>query len=327
MTPIDRWLATLTRRSAGTADAELLGRYAVARDGEAFAELVRRYGPLVLGVCRRRVPDGYAAEDAFQAVFVVLAAKAGRIDATRPLGPWLHGVAVKVAARAGRRLAQRRRREVGVRDLPEVAVTRPSPDDATAVLDEELARLSATYREALVLCELEGLSRRAAAGRLGIAEGTLSSRLAAGRKDLARRLARRGVGPLTALVGASVSPGLAEAATRIHARVRGRSRTLPGGTSRHAVHETQGPNVYVLDLATGQATRIGDEARLVLAKGRWSPDGKRVAYAWREWAKDAAGVVSAAGVPPTRLVVRDADGKNPKTLVTSDEVFRVVAWE
>ena len=89
MTPtaVEGWFAALTRSSAGATDADLLGRFAAGRDGAAFAELVRRHGPLVLGVCRRGVPDAHLAEDAFQAVFVVLATNAGRVDPARPLGP------------------------------------------------------------------------------------------------------------------------------------------------------------------------------------------------------------------------------------------------
>src|SRR5581483_6806826 len=92
-------------------DPDLLHRFAAARDEAAFAELVRRHGPLVLGVCRRVVPDDHLAEDAFQAVFVVLATKASELDTARPLGPWLYGVAHRVALRARARLGRRRRRE------------------------------------------------------------------------------------------------------------------------------------------------------------------------------------------------------------------------
>ncbi len=132
MTPtaVDRWFAALTCSSAGTPDADLLGRFVADRDGAAFAELVRRYGPLVLGVCRRGVPDAHLAEDAFQAVFVVLATHAGR---ARPLGPWLYGVAVKVAARARGRLMARRRREALTGAVPDVATVPPAYDDSAAV--------------------------------------------------------------------------------------------------------------------------------------------------------------------------------------------------
>src|SRR3954451_23651274 len=94
--------------AADPTDADPLRRFAAARDGAAFAELVRRDGPLVLGVCRRGVPDDHLPGDAFQAVFVVLAARADRLDSSRPLGPWLCAVAARVAVRARTRIGRQR---------------------------------------------------------------------------------------------------------------------------------------------------------------------------------------------------------------------------
>jgi RNA polymerase sigma factor (sigma-70 family) len=175
-------------------DAELLHRFTATRDEGAFAELVRRHGPLVLGVCRRVVSDRHLADDAFQAAFVVLANKATGLDADRPLGPWLYGVAFRVALRARLMTGRRRRRETLTARVPDVPTSGDTGDsDLSAVVDEEIARLSAVCREAVVLCEMQGLSRKDAARKLGVAEGTLSSRLAAARKTLAERLRRRGV--------------------------------------------------------------------------------------------------------------------------------------
>src|SRR5262245_57761298 len=209
-------LATLARAEARTVtDRDLLRRFANARDEAAFAEIVRRYGPLVLGVCRRVVPDYHLAEDAFQAVFVVLASKANHLDTARPLGPWLYGVAHRVALRARARMDRRKKHESLFALGPHMPTTAPVPDDSSAVLDDEINKLSATYREALVLCELEGLGRKEAAQKLGIPEGTLSSRLAAARKILAARLARSGVVPAVALAATvAVPPALAEVAVR-----------------------------------------------------------------------------------------------------------------
>ena len=89
---------------------------------------------------------------------------------------------------------RRRRRETAVGTLPDThSPATPESPDAVALLDEEIARLSDRYRLPVVLCELEGTSRKDAAKRLGIAEGTLSSRLAAARLALAERLRQRGV--------------------------------------------------------------------------------------------------------------------------------------
>lgn len=178
---------------ASPGDAELLARFVRQRDQAAFALLVRRHGPLVFAVCRRITANTQDAEDAFQAVFLVLARKAGRITHPALLGNWLYGVAVRVARRARRSATRRRAREVQVAVMPEASVSRDAPDDIGPLLHEELAALPAWYREPIVLCDLREFSRADAATALGIPEGTLSSRLVNGRKKLAARLARRGI--------------------------------------------------------------------------------------------------------------------------------------
>ena len=175
-------------------DAELLARY-VRRDEEAFAALVRRHGPLVLGVCRRIASHAQDAEDAFQAVFLILATKAAAIRS-----PHLSGL----PRHPHRDAARRRAREVQAVNVPEPFARPDAPDLAEndAAIHDELAKLPDRSREALVLCELRGVPRAEAAALLGIPEGTLSSRLAAGRKQLAARLARRGVTLPAAIAGA-----------------------------------------------------------------------------------------------------------------------------
>ena len=176
-------------------DADLLRRFVAARDEDAFGVLVRRHGPAVLAVCRRITADPHDADDAFQAAFLVLARKADRVRPGEPLAAWLYGVAVRTARAALARRCRHRARERGVAELPDVPARTPDgldADDARAVL-AEVARLAPGVRAAVVLCELEGRSRAAAARELGIPEGTLSSRLAAARKVLAARLRDRGL--------------------------------------------------------------------------------------------------------------------------------------
>jgi len=199
---------------AAPSDRELLARFANRQDQEAFAELVRRHGRLVLGVCRRALGHAQDAEDAFQAVFLILARKAGRLGQPDLLGNWLHGVAVRVASRARRSAARRRAREVVVSTMPDPpADSAPIFADDGPILDEELAALPAWYREAILLCDMRGVSREEAAVLLGVPEGTLSSRLANGRKKLAARLARRGVSlSVAALLG---TIGQADAAVMV----------------------------------------------------------------------------------------------------------------
>jgi RNA polymerase sigma factor (sigma-70 family) len=181
----------------GLTDAELLDVFLTrgADDGEdAFAALVDRHGPMVLGVCRRMLPTSHDAEDAFQATFLILARRAASIGRREKLAGWLHGVAVRSASEARRRAARERTRERRLMKESYVGSTMAEePDDVLPLLDEELNRLPQRFRAALVACELEGKSRREAAAQLGLAEGTLSAHLARGRKMLRERLLRRGV--------------------------------------------------------------------------------------------------------------------------------------
>jgi RNA polymerase sigma factor (sigma-70 family) len=187
-------------------DEELLDRYLARRDQtaeEAFAELVRRHGPMVLGACRRILDDAHAAEDAFQATFLVLARKAATVVRREKVAGWLYIVAVRTAREARIRTVRRRAREEHVsRSITVEPPDEVFPDELRAILDQELAHLPARHRDPLVLCELEGLSRPEAAQRLGIPEGTLSSRLARGKDRLRVRLVSRGVSLTTAAISA-----------------------------------------------------------------------------------------------------------------------------
>lgn len=183
-------------RDADATDGELLGRFVAHRDGPAFAALVARHGPMVFGVCRRVLGDWHAAEDAFQAAFLVLARRAADVSPPGAVAGWLHGVAFRVARDARRSASRRSRREHTADALPDPGVLPPEDDgDLRNVLDAEVGRLPAKYRDALVACDMEGRPRVPVAEALGIPEGTLSSRLTAARRMLADRLARRGVAP------------------------------------------------------------------------------------------------------------------------------------
>ena len=181
----------------GLTDAQLLELFLTRHGDEsedAFAALVHRHAPMVLGVCRRMLRDPDDADDAFQATFFILARRAASIGRREQLASWLHGVAVRTASEARRSTARLRARE---RRLMEVSRVDSAPaeewDDHLPLLDEELNRLPRHYRAALVACELEGKPRAQAARELGLREGTLSAHLARGRKLLRQRLIRRGV--------------------------------------------------------------------------------------------------------------------------------------
>src|SRR5262249_4662720 len=145
-------------------DGELLGCYIERRDGAAFAALVRRHGPMVLAVCRRVLGNRHDAEDAFQAVFLVLVRRAASVVPRQGVGNWLYGVAYRTALEGRTRTARRRSREREGGDMSDRAAVRAEPlDELCAALDEELHRLPEKYRSALVLCELEGKTVKEAA--------------------------------------------------------------------------------------------------------------------------------------------------------------------
>src|SRR5262245_43199710 len=187
----------LARQSAARTDGDLLGAFVTTRDAEAFAELVRRHGPMVLGVCRRVVGDHTTADDAFQASFLVLARRAGTVRPREQVGSWLYGVAYRTALKARMVLARRRSREKQVDVMPEPTAPTSTATvvwaDLQSVIDEELARLPDKLRLPVVLCDLEGRPQREVAKHLQVPPATLATRLASARRTLASRLTRRGV--------------------------------------------------------------------------------------------------------------------------------------
>jgi RNA polymerase sigma factor (sigma-70 family) len=192
-------------------DGQLLECFVTRRDETAFEVLVRRHGPMVLRVCRRVLRHAQDAEDAFQATFLVLVRKAASIGQRELLGNWLYGVAYRTALDARAAAMRRRTRERQVSPMPEPEAS-DSADvwrDLLPVLDQELNRLPDNYRVPVVLCDLEGRTRREVARQLGIPAGTLSGRLTTARRLLSRRLARHGLalsgGALTAALSSGAS--------------------------------------------------------------------------------------------------------------------------
>jgi RNA polymerase sigma factor (sigma-70 family) len=185
--------AALLRAGPGLGDAELLGCFVESHDESALAALVRLHGPMVWGVCRRLLSH-HDAEDAFQATFLVLVRKAASIVPRELVGNWLYGVAHQTALMARRTGARRRTREVQVMVMPTIeARQQDSWSDVQPLLDQELRRLPDYYRAVLVLCDLEGRTRKDVARQLGVPEGTVAGRLARARALLAKRLTQRGV--------------------------------------------------------------------------------------------------------------------------------------
>src|SRR5262249_19494686 len=189
------------RRLAASAssDEQLLADFLARRSDEAFAALLGRHGPMVLNVSRRILHDAHAAEDVFQATFLVLADRAGAIHRPASLTGFLHGVAYRLAVRA---------RRLSMQSLPAAVCDRaPSPPEELAwkemlgILPHGVGRLSDRYRAPLVLCYLEGRTHDEAARQLGWSLNTLRRRLAQGRRLLEARLRGRGVTLPAALAG------------------------------------------------------------------------------------------------------------------------------
>ncbi len=191
---------------SGLTDAELLRRF-TARAGEdaesAFSVLMDRHGPMVMRVCRRVLHDAQDIDDAFQATFLVLVRKAGRLTVKDSLGPWLHGVALRAASCARSTAARRGVHERRAAEMRAESTVDDMPDDLGKILHDEIHRLPERYRAPIVLCCLEGLTQGQAALSLGWPVGTVQSGLARGRDRLRDRLRRRGVAPSVIVTGLS----------------------------------------------------------------------------------------------------------------------------
>ena len=225
----------------GLSEGQLLRRFA-AGDGGAFEVLVTRHGPMVLGVCRRVLRDRRDVEDAFQATFLVLLRKAGTLRDGERLGPWLHGVAYRVAARVRAR-AIRRPGEERKAARPESVESEPGSElersELHGLLDAEIDRLPQTYRRVVVLCYLEGQSHEEAARRLRCSAGSVRGRLDRARQKLRDRLSRRGLTPLAGLTALAAGAEAASASVVVPSPlVAGTVATLARAATAKAVSAT-----------------------------------------------------------------------------------------
>jgi RNA polymerase sigma factor (sigma-70 family) len=204
--------------AAQRSDRELLRAFATNHDQDAFAVVVMRHAPLVWGVCRRILGHHQDAEDAFQATFLILARRAGSVRWQASVGGWLHTVAQRLAVRARKQAQQRRIHEREAKTPSDGASLR----ELAAVVDEELRRLPAKYREPLLLHYLEGATAEAAARQLGLSRSTFYNRLTRGRELLRERLSRQGSSLAAPLLAAALTAE-AEAASQplIQATIRG----------------------------------------------------------------------------------------------------------
>jgi RNA polymerase sigma factor (sigma-70 family) len=239
------------RRLAGNAssDEQLLADFLARRSDEAFPALLCRHGPMVLNVCRRILHDAHAAEDVFQATFLVLANRAGAIHRRASLAGFLHGVAYRLAVRARRRNSPKQGDRLyltcasglcaGVCDKAAGPPEELAWKEMLGILDHELGQLSDRYRAPLVLCYLEERTQDEAARQLGWSINTLRRRLVRGRRLLEVRLRGRGVTLPTALSGL-----LAASAVAVPGNLR--AATLAAAGARAAGGMTAGVCVHFL---------------------------------------------------------------------------------
>ncbi|MBI3830607.1 MAG: RNA polymerase sigma factor [Planctomycetes bacterium] len=194
-------------------DADLMARYVKDGDALAFGALVERHAGMVYGVCRRILGDAHAAEDAGQAVFLLLTRKAAGLKPQVSLTGWLYRAAVLAACEARRNRATRERHE---REAATMRAQEDSPDAGAALrnweqiapnLDAMLERLPSDQRDALVLRYLSGLSEADAARELDCPVGTLSARVSRGLERLRVLFGGGTVLPAGALAAALASHG------------------------------------------------------------------------------------------------------------------------
>ncbi|SRR5579883_1083038 len=239
-------------------DHQLLEHFAAGRDETMFALLVRRHGPMVLGLCRRLLGHEQNAEDAFQAVFLLLARKADSIRQA-DVGGWLYRVAYHVAVRARAQTAKRQQRVGAASRAAQGPARLAGPTSADPVseatwnelqqiVDEEIQRLPEDLRSALVLCYLESKTQEEAARLLGWSKGTLRRRLDRGRELLRRRLIRRGLAPMAALTASLFADAGAPAAV---------TATLVTTTVRSAMSGTASASIVGLVEAGGVVMSAG----------------------------------------------------------------------
>jgi len=220
-------------------DATLLGEFLANMDADAFTELVRRYGPMVLGVCRRVLGNESDADDAFQATFLVLARRGGSVRDGRSIASWLFGVARFAALRARDKI--RRRCEHETRAGRERPTGTGSDPDLLAAVEEELQRLPERYRAPLITCFLQGRTQEDAAREIGCSLSTLRRRLEQGQVLLRQRLMGRGAIPslaalLVAAGGTKVSATIIESTTAlVVAILSGKVKDVPAAALAEGV--------------------------------------------------------------------------------------------
>jgi RNA polymerase sigma factor (sigma-70 family) len=286
---IHRSIQTLfdTGSVAGLTDGQLLERFLSRRGADAeaaFAALVTLYGPMVWDLCRSVLSDEHDAEDAFQATFLILVRRAGAIRRRDSIGPWLYGVARRVAVRAKATAARQRAREERGAEMIATPTDELAQKEETEALHAEVDRLAEKYRSAVVLCYFEGRSHNEAARLLKCPVGTVSIRLSRAREQLRTRMTRRGLALPAAWESGLISPasaraampsGLAASTIEVAMRVASGKAAIAGVVSASVARLAEGALSTVMLsktlIATAGVAAAGTLAAAVVLLGRPEP--------------------------------------------------------
>lgn len=331
-------------------DSQLVERFVTEKSSAAFAGLLRRHGPLVLGVCRRVLHSEHDAEDAFQATFLVLARKAGSIRNREVVVSWLYRVAYHIATKARADAARRASHERQAGVMPKNGTTAHEAwREVRTVLDEEIARLPEKYRRPIILCYLEEKTNEQAAQILGWTKGTVSGRLARARDLLRRRLARRGLAmsaglmPLMLPATASAVPAVLTHSTLDAAlafAVESSSAAISpcvAALAESAMQSLGGLKLRLLSVLLLVAGFWGVPAGLLLSSGKGgdSPDGKPAVLAQAPMQAPVGdqlpgGALSRLGTTRLRhghLVMGIAFAPDGKTFVSAGQDHLARLWD
>jgi RNA polymerase sigma factor (sigma-70 family) len=311
-------------------DRELLERFLARHDPAAFAALVRRHGPTVLGLCRRLLGNAHDAEDVFQATFLVLVRKGRSIARREALGSWLHGVAYRLALKARADAVRRRTRERHAATLAgDRSTGGGTGDDLRSVIDEEVSRLPDKYRRPVLLCYFEGKTYQEAARLLGWPAGTASARLARARDLLRSRLAGRGLALSSLALAAWLAGGTTRAAeagllveATADAALRFAADPAAGGVSPRVIALTEGVVKAMflrkLKALAGVVLAVGVTCAGTAALWRFTVTGPAVA------ADPPARVLDASTGPPPRALAPPAGARTPQTRIGLINLTRVL---
>ena len=262
-------------------DGQLLERFIEEKDTLAFEGLMHRFGPKVLAVCLRQLNHFQDAEDAFQATFLIFVKKATSVSPRNMVANWLCGVAFRVASKIKSSNHKRHFKELQTAFLERSSPSEELYDDCESILKEELESLPEKYRTAVTMCELEGKSRREAAQRLGIREGTLSSRLAAARKALGKKLSKRGIylSVGAAAVHSPAQAGTAVPAALLTATLKAAMHLLSGQSLTTCSIPSQVAAATTVFLSSTLFAKLKLVAAVVLAVGLFSYIASNLFYA------------------------------------------------